>query len=445
MNQRPGTALPSSPVSSFQRWRLQIFAITWLAYAAFYFTRKAFSVAKLGIAEDPGFQLDKMAMADLDAIYLAAYAVGQFTWGVLADRFGPRIVVFGGLLISALAALVMGTFATLPIFATCMVVQGLAQSTGWSGLCKNIGAFFATYERGRVLGLWSTCYAFGGLVATPFAGWCAYRLTHDWRMAFLSSAGVVLAVAVLFFFLQRNRPQDVGLPPVEAEAAPPANAPRPSHSGALLKALRNPHVLVLGIAYFLLKPARYAILLWGPVIVYERMPALGKVGAAIVPTAFEVAGLLGPILIGFASDKLFGARRMPACVISLLALTVCLALFVPAMTTGSIPIVVGLLFMMGLTLYGPDSMICGSAAIDFGTGEAAGTASGFVNGCGSVGAILGGLLPGYFDTYTVFIGFTVAALIATAVLLPHWNSRPDGVVKGHRNIPSLGDFRPIRS
>lgn len=445
MNQRPGTALPSSPVSSFQRWRLQIFAITWLAYAAFYFTRKAFSVAKLGIAEDPGFQLDKMAMADLDAIYLAAYAVGQFTWGVLADRFGPRIVVFGGLLISALAALVMGTFATLPIFATCMVVQGLAQSTGWSGLCKNIGAFFATYERGRVLGLWSTCYAFGGLVATPFAGWCAYRLTHDWRMAFLSSAGVVLAVAVLFFFLQRNRPQDVGLPPVEAEAAPPANAPRPSHSGALLKALRNPHVLVLGIAYFLLKPARYAILLWGPVIVYERMPALGKVGAAIVPTAFEVAGLLGPILISFASDKLFGARRMPACVISLLALTVCLALFVPAMTTGSIPIVVGLLFMMGLTLYGPDSMICGSAAIDFGTSEAAGTASGFVNGCGSVGAILGGLLPGYFDTYTVFIGFTIAALIATAVLLPHWNSRPGGARESLRNIPSLADFRPIRS
>ncbi|HCG0870250.1 TPA: MFS transporter [Pseudomonas aeruginosa] len=453
MNQRPGTALPSSPVSSFQRWRLQIFAITWLAYAAFYFTRKAFSVAKLGIAEDPGFQLDKMAMADLDAIYLAAYAVGQFTWGVLADRFGPRIVVFGGLLISALAAVVMGTFATLPIFATCMVVQGLAQSTGWSGLCKNIGSFFATHERGRVLGLWSTCYAFGGLVASPFAGWWAYSVFGTWHAAFYSSAAVVGGVALLFLLLQRNRPEDVGHPPVEPQVASEAVRyagfrPEGGNGGSLqvlAKVVRNRTVLCLGLAYFLLKPARYAILLWGPVIVYERMPALGKVGAAIVPTAFEVAGLLGPILIGFASDKLFGARRMPACVISLLALTVCLALFVPAMTTGSIPIVVGLLFMMGLTLYGPDSMICGSAAIDFGTGEAAGTASGFVNGCGSVGAILGGLLPGYFDTYTVFIGFTVAALIATAVLLPHWNSRPDGVVKDHRNIPSLGDFRPIRS
>ena len=54
-------------IGTIKRWRVQIFAITWLAYAAFYFTRKAFSVAKLGIAEDPTFMLDKMAMANLDA------------------------------------------------------------------------------------------------------------------------------------------------------------------------------------------------------------------------------------------------------------------------------------------------------------------------------------------------------------------------------------------
>ncbi|BAU72399.1 MFS transporter [Metapseudomonas furukawaii] len=420
------TGAPHSGWKSLQRWRVQIFLITWLAYAAFYFTRKAFSVAKLGIGEDPSFELDKAAMANLDALYLAAYAVGQFTWGIVADRFGPRVVVLGGLVISALMALVMGTFATLPIFATCMVVQGLAQSTGWSGLCKNIGSFFATRERGRVLGYWSTCYAFGGLVATPFAGWWAYEVSHDWRMAFISSAVVVLVVAVLFFLLQRNRPQDVGLPPVEVDATceQRGGAPRESHWSALRKVFRNRTVLVLGLAYFLLKPARYAILLWGPVIVYERMPSIGKVASAIVPTSFEVAGLVGPILIGYASDKLFGARRIPACVLSLVVLTVCLALFVPAMQSGSLYLVVGLLFMMGMTLYGPDSMISGSAAIDFGTQDGAGSAAGFVNGCGSVGAILGGLLPGYFDTVTVFLVFTAAALLASLMLVPFWNSRP---------------------
>ncbi|WEL57435.1 MFS transporter [Pseudomonas kermanshahensis] len=434
-------------LATFKRWRMQIFAITWLAYAAFYFTRKAFSVAKLGIAEDPSFMLDKAAMANLDAIYLAAYAVGQFTWGMLADRFGPRVVVLGGLLISAAAAVVMGSYATFPIFATCMLIQGLAQSTGWAGLCKNIGSFFPAAQRGRVLGLWSSCYAFGGLVASPFAGWWAYTLVGTWHAAFFSSAVVVALVAVLFFFLQRNRPEDVGLPAVEPEPqsmAPGANLC--SVWAPLREILRNRTVLTLGLAYFLLKPARYAILLWGPVIVFEQMPSVGKVGAAIIPTAFELAGLLGPIMIGLASDKLFGARRMPACVISLVLLTVTLAAFMAAMHTGSVMLVVGLLFVMGLTLYGPDSMISGAAAIDFGTAKAGATAAGFVNGCGSVGAVLGGLLPGYFDGVTVFIVFAGCALLSALVLLPHWNSRPATAVQRNDVAPNTSmAIKPLRT
>ncbi|MDZ3991391.1 MFS transporter [Pseudomonas sp. Teo4] len=434
-------------LAAMKRWRVQIFAITWLAYAAFYFTRKAFSVAKLGIGEDPNFMLDKAAMANLDAIYLAAYAVGQFTWGMLADRYGPRVVVLGGLLISAAAAVVMGSYATFPIFATCMLIQGLAQSTGWAGLCKNIGSFFPASQRGRVLGLWSSCYAFGGLVASPFAGWWAYTLVGTWHAAFFSSAAVVAAVAVLFFFLQRNKPEDVGLPAVEPE--PQSMAPGSNLRSVwapLREILRNRTVLTLGLAYFLLKPARYAILLWGPVIVFEQMPSVGKVGAAIIPTAFELAGLLGPIMIGLASDKLFGARRMPACVISLVLLTVALAAFMAAMHSGSVVLVVSLLFVMGLTLYGPDSMISGAAAIDFGTAKAGATAAGFVNGCGSVGAVLGGLLPGYFDSVTVFIVFAGCALFSALVLLPHWNSRPASVAQASDVAPNTSmAIKPLRT
>lgn len=428
MNHHLGSTPLASGLHSLRRWRWQVFAITWLAYAAFYFTRKAFSVAKLGIVDDPSFELERAAMAQLDALYLAAYAVGQFTWGILADRFGPRVVVLGGLVISAVAAVIMGTFATLPIFATCMVVQGLAQSTGWAGLCKNIGSFFATQERGRILGLWSSCYAFGGLVASPFAGWWAYQVFGDWRAAFFACAGVVAVVAVLFFLFQRNTPQDVGLPPVEAEYAPRTDGEGryASFGACLMTIMKNRTVLVLGLAYFLLKPARYAILFWGPVMVYERMPAVGMVGAAIVPTSFEVAGLFGPILIGLMSDKWFGARRFPACAISLLTLSALLVLFVPAMQSGSVYLVVGVLFLIGLTLYGPDSMISGAAAVDFGKGTAA-TASGFVNGCGSVGAVLGGLLPGFFDTETVFLLFTGTALVATMMMILHWNTRPDSL------------------
>ena len=243
-------------IGTIKRWRVQIFAITWLAYAAFYFTRKAFSVAKLGIAEDPTFTLDKMAMANLDAIYLAAYAIGQFTWGILADRFGPRVVVLGGLLISAAAALVMGSFATLPIFATCMLIQGLAQSTGWSGLCKNIGSFFPAEQRGRVLGY--------GVPATPLAGSWLRRLPVGGRTR-SSAAGTRRSFPVrrwlgwspcCFLFFNATNREDVGLPAVEPEPELTARRPHAQSKISVLEPLReilrNRTVLILGLAYFLL-------------------------------------------------------------------------------------------------------------------------------------------------------------------------------------------------
>jgi sugar phosphate permease len=84
-------------------------------------------------------------------------------------------------------------------------------------------------------------------------------------------------------------------------------------------------------------------------------------------------------------------------------------------------------------------MISGAAAIDFGTTKAGATAAGFVNGCGSVGAILGGLLPGYFDTVTVFIVFAGCAMFSALVLIPHWNSRPGGLRTHYPLVPN----RPI--
>ncbi len=96
-----------------------------------------------------------------------------------------------------------------------MIVQGLAQSTGWSPTLSNMAQFFSIGERGRVLGLWSTNYAFGGLVAAPILGWAAYDVFGSWRAAFFTGAAIVVGVFVLVLLFQRNKPQDVGLPPIE--------------------------------------------------------------------------------------------------------------------------------------------------------------------------------------------------------------------------------------
>lgn len=425
-----GTGSATTVTAQMRRWRLQIFAITWVAYAGFYFTRQTFSVAKVGILADPmvNTTLTKAALGNLDALYLIAYAVGQFTWGTVADRYGSRVVVLGGLAMSAVAAALIGIVPAVALFAPLLIVQGLAQSTGWAALCKNVAQFFTVPERGRVLGLWSTNYAFGGLVAAPVIGWLAYGVFGNWRAAFLAGAAVVIAVLVLFAILQRNSPADVGLPTHEDEDTDADAAPAPARRRPLWEplraAMRDRVVVLLGLSYFLLKPARYAILLWGPVIVVERIPAAGMLEAVVIPVAFGAAGLLAPVLIGLISDKLFAARRVPPAVLSLLVLVVALALFEPLTAAGTVPILVIMLAVIGLAVYAADSMISCVCAVDFGTSERAGASAGFVNGCGSVGAILGGLLPGYLGTAALFYGFAGAALAAALILLPRWNSRP---------------------
>ncbi|MEV6432390.1 MFS transporter [Nocardia sp. NPDC051463] len=428
---------PHTTIPGYERWRRQIFAITWIAYAGFYFTRQTFSVAKLGILDDPvlATTVTKSTLADLDAVYLTAYAAGQFLWGTVSDRFGPRVVLIGGLAISAVATLFMGLFPALMVLLPLMIVQGLAQSTGWSGTLKNIAQFFSIGERGRVLGLWSTNYAFGGLAAAPFLGWVAYSVFDSFRVAFVTGALVVAGVLLLVLLFQRNTPADVGLPPIEQYHSLESVAPLDNEANDIAQpamslrdtfrtVTRDRMVMTLGAAYFLLKPARYAILLWGPVIVAERLDDAGNFQAITVPIAFGVAGLIAPVLIGRISDKVFHARRMPACVVSLAGLVTALALFGPLTATGNVWVMVAALAAIGLTIYGADAMISCVAAVDFGTSKHAGAATGTINGCGSIGAILGGLLPGYLETGQLFYGFAGAAFIAMLLLIPRWRRMP---------------------
>ena len=48
---------------TYERWRWQIFGITWLAYAGFYLTRKSFSVAKNELKKADVMGLTKGDMA----------------------------------------------------------------------------------------------------------------------------------------------------------------------------------------------------------------------------------------------------------------------------------------------------------------------------------------------------------------------------------------------
>jgi OPA family sugar phosphate sensor protein UhpC-like MFS transporter len=429
-NQRPPKNL------RYELWRYRIFFITWLAYAGFYLTRKAFSVAAIGLREDPDIMMSLSDIGAINQIYLIAYAVGQFAFGISGDKLGTRRVILIGMFISIVVGFAMGLSSAVLAFGIFFCVQGLCQSTGWAPLTKNISHFFSQRERGVAMGWWCTNYAVGGMVAAPFAGYAADYFT-DWRYAFFSTAVALFCVWLLFLLLQRNRPEDVGLPTIEEyhgekEAVldtreRPAEQPEGSWR-TIFAVLRNRMVLLLGAVYLCLKPTRYAILFYAPLYISEKL-GTGMGESGLISVCFELAGLLAVLFGGYVSDKVFGSRRMPISIICLFALALVLFGFEYLAALQIKLVIAALLFAVGFLLYVPDSLVSGTAAVDFGTKKGASTASGFVNGCGSVGAIFGGgtVAAWVVETWgwnVLFVVLGSLVCLGGVILIPKWHALP---------------------
>lgn len=421
------------PDARYEHWRWRTFGITWLAYAGFYLTRKSFPVAKIGLENLPDVPLTSEQMGSIDSAGLIAYAIGQYAWGIAGDRFGPRKVVLTGMLLSTLVAFSMGYTTLALILGILNFLQGLCQSSGWAPLTKNVSAFFSQRERGVIMGFWCTNYALGGFIASLLASY-AVSVTSDYRYAFFVPAITLLGVWVLFIFLQRNRPEDVGLTSIEEyhgekpavldEEETPDEEPEGSWK-VILEVLSSPMVWLLAGVYFFVKPTRYAVLLWGPVFVHDKLGSEVFESAAI-SSLFELVGPVSVIAAGFISDRVFGSRRMPVIVIGMFGLA--LLLFSIGILPPSRLLLGTYLMGIGLLIFGPDALISGTAAIDFGTKKGAATAAGLINGCGSLGAIIGGYVPGYLrDNYGwgwIFALLGCCSLAAALLLLPQWNALP---------------------
>jgi OPA family sugar phosphate sensor protein UhpC-like MFS transporter len=420
------------PDRTYERWRWQIFGITWLAYAGFYLTRKSFWVAKISLETPEVMGLTKTDMGWIDVGNQLAYAAGQFVWGICGDRFGTRQVVLVGMLGSALVATAMGMSSTVLLLGLFFGLQGLFQSSGWAPLTKNVSCFFSRRERGTVMGFWFTNYAVGGLIASPFAGY--FGQLYGWRWAFFAPAAALLVIWILFWVLQRNRPEDVGLPPIEryhdeAEDKPAVAAETVGAADGswetILDVLANPMVLLLSGVYFFLKPTRYAILAWGPLYLNDRLHS-NMTESGAVSALFELAGPISILLGGVISDRVFKSKRMPLSIICLVLTSA--VLFSMDKLPPSRTVLGTCLFLIGLFLFAPDSLVSGTAAVDFGTKQGASTSAGIINASGSLGAVVGVGVPGFFQKQWGWDGvFTLMAgslLVAALLLLPKWNALP---------------------
>jgi sugar phosphate permease len=374
---------PLSPAQTTWRWRILI--SSYCAYAGYYLTRKTFTICKTKIAGELNWELGDTA--HIWTAFLVAYMLGMFINSFIGRRWGPRILLLGGLGISILINVIFGFANSFATFLVFMFFNGLIQASGWPGSVGAVSHWLRPAERGTIMGFWSTNYLLGNMLVKSVGG---FLLGHyGWRWSFWGCTLLSFGIWWLIFFWQRNRPQDVGLEPIINEASSRHQAVEASQADKVTlkqyaQLAANPIILAMGASYFCVKFLRYALDSWLPA--FLNIQGLDVARASYYSQIFDFAGLGGVLLAGWLLDHWFRGNWAAIC--ACMALGV-IAGYAAVMRFGGNPIAMSVCFgLVGFMLYGPDTLLCGAASIQVAGEKNAVAVAGLVNGLGSLGPVL---------------------------------------------------------
>lgn len=376
----------AEPLSRDQvSWRWRILISTYFAYAGFYLTRKVFTICKAPLAKE--FNVDLGQIAHIWTAYLVAYMIGQFLSSMIGRKWGPRVLLLGGLAISIIINVIFGIANSYWTFLVFMFINGLAQAAGWPGCVGGVSEWLRKKERGSIMGVWSTNYLVGNMLVKSIGGLLLAR--YGWRHAFFGCTIMTVVIWWVIYFWQRNKPQDVGLAPLvepEAEDTRTVRASTDEHITLrqYMHLALNPVVIIMGISYFSVKFLRYALDSWLPTFLNLQGMDVGR--ASYYSGIFDFAGLAGAIIAGWALDRWFRGQWQILCFIMGIGMVLGYVLVV---MFGANPYALAICFgAVGFMIYGPDTILSGAASVQV-AGERNGVAvAGLVNGVGSLGPVV---------------------------------------------------------
>ena len=179
------------------------------------------SVLIVPMSEDLGWSLGELSAPQ--GLRLAIFGLTAPFAGGLMLRYGPRamITVAGACLVAGLY-LAVTTTTKWQLWLGQGVLLGIAPGLTASQISSVIASRWFKDRQGMVLGVLGGTSAAGMLLFMPLAGWVS--LDWGWRVAMsIPMVGAVLSW-LLFVWLARDRPQELGLPlygETEVKPAPP--------------------------------------------------------------------------------------------------------------------------------------------------------------------------------------------------------------------------------
>ena len=363
--------------------RVRVMLAITLGYALIYTCRLAIGVVKKPLIDQGVFTTAELGTIGSALFY--TYAIGKLTNGFLADHANMRRFLAAAFLLTAICNILMGFATSVWLAALIWGLNGWFQSFGAPGGVVAMTAWFSNRERGRAYGVWSTAHSMGeGLTFLVVGGLVA---AFGWHWGYWGPGLIGLLAAVGMYLLVQDRPQTLGLPPVNEwkndHYREKAKDSARTTLSLQFSVLKIPAIWVLALASATTYVTRYAINSWGILYLQEaRGYSLPMAGTLLMIST--LAGIAGAVAYGFTSDKLFNARRPPANL--LFAILELVGLFIIFFGPTNTPMLIVGMLLFGMGLTGLVTSLGGLFAVDIAPKRAAGAAMGVIGIFSYIGA-----------------------------------------------------------
>lgn len=376
---------PDAITARFRTWQIRTLVATMFGYAAFYFVRKNLSFAMPAMQSDLG--ISKADLGIFLTLHGLLYGVSRFVNGMWADRANARYFMVAGLLLSVGANVFFGFSSTVLWLGVAWMLNGWVQGMGFPPCCRLLTHWFRPERLASTMSVWNTSHSIGAALASVASG---YFVLLGWRWCFFGPAMLCTIAGGVLFILLRDTPSSIGLPEIAVAGARPGEHEDRSSAGykafVRQQVFRNPYIWWISLANFFVYILRFAILDWGPTLLKE-MKHFPVQQSGWMVGAFEVSGIIGMLLAGWITDRVFQGRGSRTCVFCMLGAGAALTLF---WQFGSTPWrATALLAAAGFFIYGPQALI-GITAANLATRRAAATAAGFTGLFGYASTLVSG-------------------------------------------------------
>ena len=372
-----------------------------IAYSLYYVCRMSLSVVKQPLIDEGVLTAGELGL--IGSALLLVYAVGKFMNGFIADYCNVRRFMATGLLISTLVNLLMGVFgllqgpAGLPSvlifvsFAVLWGVNGWAQSMGSPPGVISLSRWFPQSKRGTYYSMFSSSPYIGEFLSFIITGFVVGAL--GWEYGFLVASLAGLAGSLIILLLVSDTPESKGLPPVQTLSGEQVTKQDKMPTKELQKMIvRHPGIWVIALSSAFIYITKYAIAGWG-VLFLQKARGFSLEDATQVIAFSAAFGVLGTVLAGWLSDKVFRNDRVKPALLSGVLSLASLGLFL--FVGGGFVLNIFYVSLFSLSVGVLYCIVAGLMAVDIVPRKATGAALGVVGISSYVAAGLQDITSGY--------------------------------------------------